>query len=291
MKAELIIDAPITGKREIWVKKINKKCFDHPLHFHNYYELVWIEKSSGKMIIGDFVGAFAEDELIITAPNVPHLWRNDETLYASTSRGSNLQAIGIYFPENFILGLSENSDIVIDCKKFLAKVQRGLRIAGSNRNEIIELVKKVSETKNLEQLIYFLKVIHLISISKDNDKITSLGYNTFQSEEDMERYNNVYNYLLKNFQQEITLANVASICNMVPNAFCRYFKSKTQKTFTQFLNEIRIGHAKKLLLNHNLSVQEVCYECGYNNPTNFYKFFRKLSGQTPLEYRRRYNLI
>lgn len=290
MKAELIVDAPITGKREIWVKKINKQFFDHPLHFHDYYELVFIEKSYGKMIIGDFVGAFSEDELIITAPNIPHLWRNDETFYKGEV-GYNLQAIGIYFPANFILGITENTDTIGDCKKFLAKVQRGIRLMGKTRIAIIELVKKVAETKNLEQLVYFFKIIHIISTSKEYELITSLGYKTLQSDEDMERYNNVYKYLLQNFQHDITLAEVAAICNMVPNAFCRYFKTKTHKTFTQFLNELRIGYAKKLLLNHNLSVQEVCYECGYNNPTNFYKFFKKSLNKSPLEYRRQFEEV
>jgi AraC-like DNA-binding protein len=101
----------------------------------------------------------------------------------------------------------------------------------------------------------------------------------------MERFNDVYQFLLRNFSRDIMLEEVARICNMTPNAFCRYFKQKTQKTFTRFLNEIRIGHARKLLQNENYSIKDICYECGYNNPVNFFSFFKQITGQTPKAFR------
>ncbi len=196
------------------------------------------------------------------------------------------RVIGIYFSAKLLLEISDNPDTLQFCRTFLHKLERGIRFYGKSRSEIITSVKKVMETKSLEQLIHFFEIINLANSSKEYELLTSIGCKPIQSEEDMVRYNDVYNYLLKNFQNNITLAEIAGVCNMVPNAFCAYFKKKTQKTFTQIVNELRIGHAKKLLQNENLSVNDICYECGYNNPTNFYKFFKKISGRTPLEFRR-----
>ncbi len=131
--------------------------------------------------------------------------------------------------------------------------------------------------------------MELLSQSKEYEYLASLSYKNMYAEKDTGRIHKVYQFLIQNFHRDVELQEVSDLCNLTPNAFCRFFKSRTQKSFTQFLNELRIGHACKLLQNEVYSVSDVCYECGYNNLTNFNKFFKNITGKTPSEYRKRLN--
>ncbi|MCH5719257.1 helix-turn-helix domain-containing protein [Niabella hibiscisoli] len=129
-------------------------------------------------------------------------------------------------------------------------------------------------------------MIRLLSSSEEYSYLASVSYKNLYEEKDTGRINMVYKYLMQNFQDDISLQEVANLCNMTPSAFCRYFKSRTQKSVIQFLNELRIGHASKLLLNERYSISDVCYECGYNSIANFNKFFKSIKKTTPSEYRK-----
>lgn len=284
MKPELIVDAPIIGEKKIWVKKIYKPYFDHPLHFHKLCELTWIESGHGKLIIGDFIGNFVEGELILSSPELPHLWKCDAIFYKKR-KNLHTKAVGLYFPLELINRVTDDTGSIGLYNDLMHRAERGLRFHGETRLNIIEKVKEIAQCSGLVQLGIFLQVVDMLSKSKEYTTLAGIGYKSSTNENDMERFNDVYQFLLKNFQRDIMLDEVARICNMSPNAFCRFFKQKTQKTFTRFLNEIRIGHARKLLQNENYSIKDVCYECGYNNPVNFFNFFRQIVKQTPKQFR------
>jgi AraC-like DNA-binding protein len=284
MKPELIIDAPILNKKEIWVKKINKPHFDHPFHFHQLCELVWVEKSYGKLIIGDYVGSFSEGEVILVAPQLPHLWQCDPIFYTN-KKELYTNAVGLYFPQAFVTTITDDPNITGSYKQLLTKAQRGLRFYGKTKDVIIEKIKAICNTEAFEQLGYFLHIIDILIKTSEYELLAGLNYKSIQNENDMTRFNEVNQFLLKNFNRDISLGEVAKICNLTPNAFCRFFKLKTQKTFIRFLNEIRIGHACVLLQNQNNTINDIIYECGFNNPINFYKFFKQITNKTPKEYR------
>lgn len=286
MKAELIVDAPIIDQKKIWVKKVNKPHFDHPFHFHPLCELTWIEKGHGKLVIGDYVGNFSEGELIMENAGLPHLWKCDSDFYIEAS-SLLTKAFAIYFPSTLIPKLTDEMDCISRYEEILNKAERGIRFYGQTKKRIINKIEKVINADGLERLGYFLQIIHIITMSNEFSCLASIGYKNNYNEQDIERFNKVYQFLLKNFSREITLSEVSAICNMTPNSFCRFFKIKTQKTFTRFLNELRIGHACKLLQDENNSVMNICYESGYNSPVNFFKFFKLITDCTPLEYRNR----
>jgi YesN/AraC family two-component response regulator len=284
MKAELVVDAPIMGQKKIWVKKIYKPYFDHPFHYHQLCELVWLEKGHGKLIIGDYVGNFSEGELILKNAGLPHLWRCDAVFYEQ-QKELYTKATTTYFPPSLIPSITDDSESITRYNDLLNKAERGLRFYGKSKEQIIELIKKVAVTEGLEQFGYFFQIIDVIIKTEEFEFLASIGYKNSNNNQDMDRFNEVYQFLLKKFDSDIMLSEVAAICNMAPNSFCRYFKNRTQKTFVRFLNELRIGHACKLLQNENFSVQNICYECGYNNPVNFFKFFKLITNKTPNEYR------
>ena len=284
MKPELIVDAPIIGEKKIWVKKIYKPYFDHPFHFHKLCELTWIEKSHGKLIIGDYVGNFSEGEIVLSSPELPHLWKCDAAYYKN-SKDLYTKAVGLYFPVDLINRITDETAINNNYNKLIQNAERGLRFYGETRKTVNNKMRELVEAGGLLQLSIFLEIIDILSWSVEYEFLASLGYRKSSNLNDIERFNEVYQFLLSNFQRDIKLEEVAGICNMAPNSFCRFFKQKTQKTFTQFLNELRIGHAKKLLQNENYPIKDICYECGYNNPVNFFNFFRQIVKQTPKQFR------
>ncbi|MEO6136573.1 MAG: AraC family transcriptional regulator [Ginsengibacter sp.] len=284
MKAELIVDAPIIDKKKIWIKKIEKPYFDHPFHYHQVCELIWIEKGHGKLIAGDYVGNFSEGDLILQNAGLPHLYRSDPIFYDEKQRLVT-KVTATYFSSSFVPNMIDDTVCVSLYKDALAKAERGLRFYGQTKKNAIELIKKMINSVGLEQLGYFLQVIHLIIHSKEFKFMAGASYKNNFSEGDVNRFNEVYQFLLQNFSQEIMLSEIAGICNMTSNSFCRFFKAKTQKTFTRFLNEIRIGQACKLLQNEEYPIKDIYYECGYNSPVNFFKFFKLITGKTPKGYR------
>lgn len=284
MKPELIVDAPILGQKKIWVKKINKPHFDHPYHFHKLAEITWIEKSHGKLIIGDYVGNFSEGEIILASPELPHLWKCDPAYYKS-NKNLLTKAVGLYFPLELANRVSDDVTGIHLYNELMQRAERGLRFYGKTRAVVNDKMKELVAASGLLQLGIFLQVIDILSKSEEYEFLASVGYTRSSNINDIERFNEVYQFLLKNFRKDIMLEEVARICNMSPNSFCRFFKQKTQKTFTYFLNEIRIGHAKRLLQNENYPIKDICYECGYNNPVHFFNFFKRIVNQTPKAFR------
>jgi AraC-like DNA-binding protein len=284
MKASLIMDADIVGKKKIFIKRFSRPYFSHPLHFHQFCELVWIEKGHGKVIIGDYAGDFSEGELILEGAGLPHLWRCDDVYYRK--KDLLTRAICIYFPTGFIGDLTDDENVLAADRDLLNRAQRGLRFTGETRTTVIQLIKKAAGSQGLEQMAHFLQIMDILQKTRDYQPLAGVIYKHANNPFDLDRFNEVYQFLLNNFTHDIMLEEVARICNLTPPAFCRYFKAKTQKNFSRFLNEIRIGHACKLLQDEAVSIKNLCYECGYNNPVNFFKFFKLITGMTPGDYRK-----
>ncbi len=284
MKPELIVDAPIIGKKKIWVKRIRKPHFDHPFHFHRLCELTWVEKGRGQLIIGDYVGNFSPGEIILVSPELPHLWKCDD-IYYNGHKNYYTQAFGLYFPDTLADMVTDDDTSIHLYNDLVRKSERGLRFFGKTKAVVTEKLTELVEASGLLQLGIFLQMIDILARSEEYDVLASVGYRKSFNFNDVDRFNDVYQFLLNNFHRDIALEEVSRICNMTPNSFCRFFKQKTQKTFTLFLNEIRVGHAKKMLQNKNYTIKDICYACGYNNPVNFFNFFKQIVKQTPKEFR------
>lgn len=283
MKAELIVDAPIVGQKKIWVKEIQYPYFDHPFHFHQLCELVWVEKGHGKLIMGDYVGDYHEGDLMLIGPKMPHLLQSDTVYYKKLNLTT--KAIVIYFPQDFILQITDDTDGINHYQKLMKRAQQSIRFSGDVKARALDRINMLRTSAGLSRIGIFLQIVDILSKAADYESLASITYHTSFDEKDMKRFNDVYQFLLKNFASDITLKEVAEISHMSPNSFCRFFKLKTQKTFVQFLNEIRIGNACKLLQSNNYSLKEIWYLSGYNNPTSFHTAFKQIMKMTPIEYR------
>ena len=264
--------------------------FYNKWHHHPELELVHIIRGSGRQFIGDHVHHFKSGDIILLGADLPHYWRSDDSYFDPHSE-QTCEAIVVHFMPNCLgdsfFNLPENIAIV----RLLQKAQQAVRIKNNTQKSISELLEKLIASKNSLRIILLMQILEMIASSKNTKTICSKGLEFHYNPREVDRLNAVYQYVLKNFSAEITLAQIAKVAHISPQSFCRYFKSRIKKTFSKFLIEVRIGLACKLLAETNKSVAGICYECGYNNFSNFNRHFKNITQKTPLEHRYYYTMI
>jgi len=253
-----------------------------PWHYHPEFELIYIEKSQGTLIVGDCIDKFTDGDMVFLGPNIPHVMKNEEAYYEKNPELS-VKARVIHFKKEILgenlLSLPEFHRI----KFFLKNATRGLRIHGESKFKIIEHLKYLHEAKGPDRIIHLLQTLNILAQSEELSLLASEAFvESFKHSSNQKLYN-IYEYVSKNFQQKIDLESAAEVANLSKTAFCRFIKNKTNKTFSEFLNEMRINYAKKLLVEGKLTMAQIAYECGFNSPSYFNKQFKAITGQTPQE--------
>ncbi|TZF85840.1 helix-turn-helix transcriptional regulator (plasmid) [Pedobacter sp. BS3] len=284
-----LIDTPSSGKNTIQIKKVDTFFLESPFHFHHLCELVWIEESYGKRIVGDNIANFEAGDLVLMGPYLPHIWQNDP-VFSLKKKSFRAKATVVYFPQDFYVNLSDEVSVIQPIQELIKKAARGLKFYGAAYKSVTRLLSELSRMEGFEKILTFLRVINLLTHSREYEYLATVSYKNLQDERDAKRINVIYQFLMQNFHRNITLEEISAVGNMSPTAFCRFFKSHTQKSFIQFLNELRIGHACKLLQNKDYSIADACYESGYNNLANFNKFFKLITHKNPSEYRKQINV-
>lgn len=266
---------------------LNDPFFDTNWHFHSEYQLFVVLEGRGTRFIGDNIAHFQEGDVVFTGPNIPHLWRNDEAYFDKNS-SLRVQGIVIYFPENLWGNCLMQKEEMLPIRQLCDKAKRGLAFFGEAGQRIISMMKDMLHLTSVESIMQLLGILNLLSEATDYTYIASFGYTNVSKETDKDRLNEVYTYILQNFRKEIRLEEVAEIAYMSPTSFSRYFKAKTNKSFSAFVSELRIGYACKLLQEDSRTVAQICFESGFNTLSNFNKQFKDLIHKTPFEYRSEY---
>jgi YesN/AraC family two-component response regulator len=279
------IDANIN--HSFYVEHVKFPYFPNPLQFHPDIEILYVIQGSGTRFVGDSIDRFGPGDLVMIGQNVPHVWYSDEK-YAKETGNLFTEVIFILFKTE-IFGeqfwhLPESKNIL----KLIHLSQRGIRLTGKTRNEVSNLVKLISNSVGFNRITSLLSILEIIASQKEYQFLASPVVNNSINESDSDRLNKVYKYVTKNYQQEITLEKAASIASLSASAFCRYFKTRTNKTFIKFLNEIRIAHACQQLAENDYSVSKICYTSGYTNVSYFIRQFKNITGYTPLVYKKQY---
>lgn len=255
-------------------------------HYHREVELIHFEKGSGTQFIGDSIHNFSSGDVILIGSNLPHYWSFDSGYLATDAAWADVRVA--HFNDDFwgtdFLNLPENTHV----KQLLQEAKRGIAVYGAARADVQKLLAELLETEGTKRIILLIEALTTIAHSKEREPLSSVGFAPQFQRGENDRINNIYDFALRHFRQRITLDEIAEVAGMSSNAFCRYFKSRTGKTFSQFLIEIRVGHACKLLIENNLSVKEICFETGFHNFAGFHKYFKQITGKSPLNYRRAY---
>jgi len=266
------------------VKELVEPHFDPNWHFHPHYQLFLVVEGSGTRFIGDSIRPFAEGDLVFLGPNTPHLWRSDQAFFQRDS-GLVTRGIVIYFQENFLGDdFLQRSEMTL-LRQLFEQARRGLEWTGTTRSYTEKAIQSLlTQPVGFNRVLSFLTLLDTLSHAADWRFITSPGYTNTVKPSETDRMQLVHNYVLGHFHDEINLNSIADLAGMTPSAFCRYFKLRANKTFSEFVSEVRIGQACKLLIEGRLSVTQVSYESGYRTLSNFNRQFKDLTGQTPSEY-------
>jgi AraC-like DNA-binding protein len=282
----LLEHLPLEKGESFVVKDFNYKYYPNPWHFHPEYELVLVTESTGKRFVGDNISDFRPGDLAFIGPNLPHTYRNDDKHLVRNSR-LRARSIVIHFTEASLgadfLALAEAAKL----RELFNRSARGLEIHGKLNKIVSNAMHEILELQELPRWMKLVETLYQIASHRSCKYISGTNMQG-QNQQESGRMNAVFDFVLKNFKQEIRISEVASLVNMAENSFSRYFSQRTRKTFSAFVAEIRLNHASKLLLENKTSVAEICFECGYNNVSNFNRQFLRQYGVSPLVYKRSY---
>lgn len=264
-------------------KEVNRPVFSTEFHFHRACQMTYIVQSEGKRIIGDNVDRFLPGELTFIGSDLPHVWHNDKN---SGPPEGEAKSLALYIEPNSTieaLGQFFNSH---KTETFLNYSKRGLIFYGNTKrilkSKLSEIVKIPYGT---QKTILLLEILETMVNSDEFECISSAGYTNNYNSADNNKIERVFKHVFDNFSMEILLGDVSEMSNMSKHAFCRYFKKRTQKTFIQFVNEVRISEACKMITENKLQITNIAYECGFNSLSNFNKIFKSVKGLTPTEFK------
>lgn len=252
--------------------------FYNRLHQHEEIQFSVILEGEGDLFVGDTIGRFKKGDVFFIGANVPHLFKSD----LNQKRKSLMLTLfftNSVFGENFF-SLPELEEL----RPLLEDLEQGVRIVSLN-DEIITRMKQVEEGTPVLRLILFLEMLHLCS-QADRKLLSSFSGQRLYNEEEGERMSRVMNLALTEFHRTITLTEVADLVHMTPHSFCRYFKERTRKTFFQFLMEIRLDFASRMLLKKSsASIAEISDLAGFRNISHFNRQFKVFHNCTPSQFR------
>lgn len=275
---------PREKDRSFVLKFFDYHYYPTPWHYHPEYEIVLVTESTGKRFIGDHIMDFKPGNLAFIGSNIPHTYKNDDKYY---EEGSSLRAksIVVHFTEaslgNDFLSLPEARLLT----PLFERSQNGLDILGKTNVSVSKKLHDMVSLSGMRQWLCLVDMLQEIAESNEYSLITQtrqVGYN----EKESKRLCNVFDWIAGNFEKEIRLSEAAEIAQMNENAFSRFFSLRTRKTFSGYVQELRLQKAARLLVENDMTITQVCYECGYNNISNFNRQFLNHYHMNPMKYRK-----
>ncbi|QIP15882.1 helix-turn-helix transcriptional regulator [Spirosoma aureum] len=273
------------------VKELIEIHFDPNWHFHPHYQLFLVEEGTGTRFIGDSIKPFGPGDLVFLGPNLPHLWRSDQA-YFNKQSGLTTRGIVVYFSEDFLGNDFFGKQEMMLLRQLLNHARQGLEWNGPTRARAEAALKNMTKQPiGFDRVISLLTLLNDLSHASDYRYLTSPGYTNTVKPTETDRMQLVHDYVLGHFPDDLSLETIADLAGMTPPAFCRYFKARANKTFSEFVSEVRIGHACKLLINGKLSVTQISFESGFRTLSNFNRQFKDITGQTPSGYVKTYRQL
>ncbi|WP_346857398.1 AraC family transcriptional regulator [uncultured Draconibacterium sp.] len=262
-------------------------CFYDTIHYHPEHQITLICKGEGTSFIGNRVERFQPGDVFLIGKNVPHVTKCDEIYYTSPEQ-NNVLSISLFFKdETFGKQFFEIPEMV-HIKHLLNLASQGIKINEPDRNEVKKLIEQCTDVDSFQRFQLLMSILDIFARSKTSRTLSSISYHSPTRESDNERINIIFNFLSKNFRNEINLNQLSEVANMTTNSFCRYFKQRTGKSYSGFLNDLRIEYAGKLIAGSTDSFGNIAALCGYNSLSYFNRQFKRITGITPLQYRKKY---
>ncbi|MFZ4581708.1 MAG: AraC family transcriptional regulator [Paludibacter sp.] len=255
-----------------------------PCHFHPSIEIMYITSGSGIRFVGDNIENYEPGDVCMIGPNLIHEWRSNE--YTDSENVASCYCL--FFKKEIFSGSMIQLPEMEAVKKILELSELGLKFHGTTREQLSLLIKQGENLHGLSKLTNLLEILNIMSNTNEYNIISSAVFLNSNNKNDNLRFNKVHQFIIQNFNRPITLHEIANIANMSIPAFCRYFKKRSSKTFTQYLNDIRIGQAKKLIIEGKFKISSISNIVGFNNMSNFIDQFKKNCKMLPSEYQKMY---
>jgi AraC-like DNA-binding protein len=259
-----------------YAQKTNSKS--HLLHYHPEIEIVFVNGGAGKRQIGSHISYYTNGSLVMIGSNLPHCGFTDE-------KTGNKDEIVIHFKPDFLGNDFFSAPEMKKIQNLLNQAKSGIAFGGEIKKRIGTKMDLMENKSPIERLVTLLSILDELESSEEYTILNADGFSLELQVQDNDRINVVFNYVKDHFQEPISVDEISSLVSMTTPSFCRYFKKISNKTFTEFVNEYRLVHASKLLAEKPISINEVCYESGFNNFSHFSKSFKQYTGKSASQYR------
>lgn len=255
------------------------------LHRHKEMQLTWVQHGEGMLMADHNMHSFQEGDIFILGGGQPHLFKSPAAYFEEGSERI-ICSLDVFFDPEIIcqtlLGIPELKHL----RSFVAQAQNGMQVPPIDAPQVAKTMERLFKMEDAAQsTILFIQLLQTLAGISGHKMLSQHEPGKLNTETDGIRISHIYNYILENYDKPITLEDVAGQAFMTPQAFCRFFKKHTRHTFVQFLNEVRIGEARKQFSSGSFeSISGVAYRSGFNSITNFNRVFKSVTGQAPTEY-------
>lgn len=275
---------PLMGKDVLYIADRRKKEFTYPIHNHEVYELNFVERAAGvRRIVGDSNEVIGDYDLVlITSPDLEHVWEQN------TCVSEDIREVTVQFDIDFNNNIFARNPF-ISMKKMMTEAQKGLAFPMEAIIRVYQMIDTLSSQKDgFYAFTQFLTILYELS-KFEARPLASSSFAKVEISSDSRRVQKVKNFIDQNYRDEIRLPQVADIAGMSPSAFSRFFKLHTGRNLSEYVIDLRLGYASRLLVDSTNSVAEIGYSCGFNNLSNFNRIFKKRKGCSPTEFRENYH--
>ncbi len=252
-------------------------------HYHPELELLIQQKSTGTRFIGDSIAKFGPGEVILVGKNLPHMWLNDD-VYFEKNQKLTAEAYVLHFREDFAGQQFFEMPEMAAIKSLFSRAVRGINFLGESKERIVDKLKVMQNATDFLRVLGLVDILQLLAEEKNYELLSSAGFLSEFGQSGQRQLDKVYDFVMHNFNHQIKLEEVAELVNMTASSFSRYFKRINGKTFSNYVSEIRVGYACKLLVENKYQISRVCYESGFNNLSNFNRQFKNLMNCSPTEF-------
>ncbi len=273
---------PKVGREVFRVQHEQLPYFYDQLHVHNELQYTLIVMGEGTLVAGDYIGRFRAGDVFVIGPGMPHVFRCDHQYYA-TSQG--VESVSVFFDESYAGTAFWETDELHRLREWLTGAERGFALEGGARQKAGLLLRNLISLRGIEKLVAGFTLLSVVGDSQELSPLSLQVGKDFSKGLLDERMSRIIGYTFRESHRPISIEEVAELISLTPSAFCRFFKLRTRKTYITFLNEIRIGHACRLLMTTTESIGDICQDTGFNNLSHFNACFRRSKKLSPKSYR------
>ncbi|MEN8137070.1 MAG: AraC family transcriptional regulator [Bacteroidota bacterium] len=267
---------------------LKKKYYDVPLHYHPEIEIMYVIKGQGMRIVGNSIQNFKENDLVIVGSGVSHVWKSDKSYHLDNDLET--EYIVLFINEELVNKSLYTLPEFISIRNMLLNSDKGISFDKEKSKKLKDSFIEIAQSTGINKLHKTTKLLSKLSEIKEIKYLSERNLAENDNNNDSDRLNKCIDYITDNFQNKIELKKVADLASLTPNSFCRYFKIRTTKTFSQYVSELRTSKACNLLIETDSTIENIAFECGFNTMPNFYKQFKNKFHILPKEYREKYRV-